>query len=113
MNPSWPVGNLGMKPTPIDQPCPKCGAKRDETCKNDKGRVIRGFHSQRWTKEEFIQAAGIARLDELQSVVVNQLEATKFALAREVCDVLRSQVSYFFTGLSGQDFAGWADLLKG
>ncbi len=55
----------------------------------------------------------IARLDELQSIAINQLEATKFSLSREVCDVLRSQVSYFFTGLSGQEFAGWADLLKG
>ena len=34
------------------------------------------------------------------------------ALAKEVCDILRSQASYFFTGLSGMEFAGWASLLK-
>ena len=54
----------------------------------------------------------IARLDEVQSIAENQLEATKFALAKEVCDILRSQASYFFTGLSGKEFGGWASLLK-
>jgi hypothetical protein len=54
----------------------------------------------------------IARLDEVQSIAENQLESTKFALAKEVCDILRSQVSYFLTGLSGKEFGGWASLLK-
>lgn len=54
----------------------------------------------------------IARLDEVQSIAENQLEPTKFALAKEVSDILRSQASYFFTGLSGKEFAGWASLLK-
>jgi hypothetical protein len=42
---------------PMDRPCPKCGAKADETCKNEKGQVIRGFHSERWPKEDASQAA--------------------------------------------------------
>jgi hypothetical protein len=54
----------------------------------------------------------IARLDELQSVAENQLEPTKFALSKEICDILRSQVSYFFTGLSGKEFGDWASLLR-
>ncbi len=54
----------------------------------------------------------IARLDEVQSVAENQLEPTKFALSKEICDILRSQVSYFFTGLSGKEFGDWASLLR-
>ena len=54
----------------------------------------------------------IARLDEVQSIAENQLEPTKFAHAKEVCDILRSQVSYFLTGLSGTEFGGWASSLK-
>jgi hypothetical protein len=54
----------------------------------------------------------IARLDEVQSIAENQLEPTKFALTTEICNILRSQVSYFFTGLSGKDFGDWAALLR-
>jgi hypothetical protein len=54
----------------------------------------------------------IARLDEVQSVAENQLEPTKFTLSKEICDILRSQVSYFFTGLSRKEFGDWASLLR-
>lgn len=46
------------KPMPFDRPCPKCGAKPNETCKNEEGLVIRGCHSERYPqKEDFSQAA--------------------------------------------------------
>jgi hypothetical protein len=54
----------------------------------------------------------IARLDEIQSVAENQILPTGFALTEDVREVFRSQVSFFFTGLSGGEFAGWAALLK-
>jgi hypothetical protein len=54
----------------------------------------------------------IARLDEIQSVAENQLLATGFSLCDDVREILRSQVSFFFAGLSGADFAGWASLFK-
>lgn len=54
----------------------------------------------------------VARLDEIQSVAENQLVATGYSLCNEVRDILRSQVSFFLTGLSGDDFAGWASLFK-
>jgi hypothetical protein len=54
----------------------------------------------------------IARLDEIQSVAENQLVATGYSLCDGVRDILRCQVSFFFTGLSGDDFVGWASLLK-
>lgn len=54
----------------------------------------------------------IARLDEIQSVAVNQLEPAEFALSPDVCKVLKSQVSYFYSGLSGNEFVEWAALLK-
>jgi hypothetical protein len=54
----------------------------------------------------------IARLDEVQSIAENQLEPTQFALSPDLCTILRSQLSYFFTGLSGKEFSEWAALLK-
>jgi hypothetical protein len=54
----------------------------------------------------------IARLDEIQSVAESQLLPTGYSLADDVSEILRSQVSFFFTGLSGGEFAGWAALLK-
>ena len=54
----------------------------------------------------------IARLDEIQSVAENQLSATGFSLCDDVREILRSQVSFFLTGLSGSEFAGWAALFK-
>jgi hypothetical protein len=54
----------------------------------------------------------LARLDEVQSVAENQLEPSGYALTPEICDILKSQVSYFFTELSGKEFAEWAALLK-
>jgi hypothetical protein len=54
----------------------------------------------------------VARLDEVQSIAENQLEPTRFALSPDLCAILRSQLSYFFTGLSGKEFSEWAALLK-
>lgn len=54
----------------------------------------------------------LARLDGVQSVAESQLEPTEFALSADVCKVLKSQVSYFYSGLSGDEFAVWAALLK-
>jgi hypothetical protein len=51
-------------------------------------------------------------LDEIQSVAENQLWPTGFSLSDDVREILRSQVSFFLTGLSGDEFAGWAALLK-
>jgi len=45
-----------MKPMPLNRPCPKCGARESETCKEN-GQVIRGFHSERWPKEDASQPA--------------------------------------------------------
>ncbi|MBZ5522454.1 MAG: hypothetical protein LAP21_09465 [Acidobacteriia bacterium] len=59
-----------------------------------------------------ITVDSIARLDEVQSVAVNQLAPSQFALSKEVTDIVRSQVSYFFTGLSGREFGEWATLLR-
>jgi hypothetical protein len=54
----------------------------------------------------------LARLDEIQSVAESQLQPTEFAVSAEVCKVLKSQVSYFYSGLSGNEFAEWAALLR-
>lgn len=59
-----------------------------------------------------ITVDSLARLDEVQSVAESQLEPSEFALSAEVCKVLKSQVSYFYSGLSGNEFAEWAALLK-
>ena len=59
-----------------------------------------------------ITVDSLARLDEVQSVADGQLEPTEFALSADVCKVLMSQVSYFYSGLSGDEFAMWAALLK-
>jgi len=40
-----------MEKLPLDRSCPKCRAKAGETCKNEKGLVIRGVHSERWPKK--------------------------------------------------------------
>ncbi len=54
----------------------------------------------------------IARLDEIQSVAESQLWPTGFSLSDDLREILRSQVSFFLGGLSGDEFAGWAALLK-
>ena len=59
-----------------------------------------------------ITVDSLARLDEVQSVAESQLEPTEFALSADVCKVLKSQVSYFYSGLSGNEFVEWAALLK-
>jgi hypothetical protein len=40
-----------MENMPFDRPNPKCGAKPEETCKNESGLVIRGAHTERWPKK--------------------------------------------------------------
>jgi hypothetical protein len=41
-----------MEDMPFSHPCPKCGAKPGETCKNENGKVIRGVHAERWPKKQ-------------------------------------------------------------
>jgi hypothetical protein len=59
-----------------------------------------------------LKVDSIARFDEVQSVAEHQLKPTGYALAPEVCDIAKSQASYFLTDLSGKDFGEWAALFK-
>jgi hypothetical protein len=54
----------------------------------------------------------IARFDELQSVDVAQLEPTGFAVNPEIVTIMKSQLSFFMTGLAGQPFQDWATELR-
>jgi hypothetical protein len=54
----------------------------------------------------------ILRLDELQSVAINNLERTDFCLSNEVNAIFRSQVGFFMSGIGGEDFLGYRELLK-
>lgn len=54
----------------------------------------------------------LARLDEIQSVAENHLEHSGFSLHPDIEQILRSQMSYFFTGLSAEDFATWVEMLR-
>jgi hypothetical protein len=52
----WETGD--MKQPPTDRPCPKCEAKTNNPCTNEKGQIMRGWHSERWpANEDFSQAA--------------------------------------------------------
>lgn len=53
----------------------------------------------------------LIRLDEVQSVAIQNLEHTGFSLSQEAVSVFRSQVSFFMGGSDGGDFAGYRDLL--
>jgi len=46
-----------MKQPPTDRSCPKCGAKPNDPCKNNKGQIMRGWHSERWPKKEDVSQA--------------------------------------------------------
>jgi hypothetical protein len=59
-----------------------------------------------------ISADSIARFDEIQSIVLNQLQPTGYCLAPDLVAIAKSQVSFHLTQLAGQDFAGWAELLR-
>lgn len=59
-----------------------------------------------------ITADSLARFDELQSVALHQLTPTGYCLSKDAVAIMRSQVSYYLTGLAGNEFAGWADLLR-
>ena len=54
----------------------------------------------------------VLRLDELQSVAINNLEHTDFCLSEEVKAIFRSQVGFFLSGSGGEEFLGYRDLLK-
>lgn len=54
----------------------------------------------------------LARFDELQSVDVATLEPTGYALNPEVVSILKSQLSFLLTGLSGEAFQRWAAQLR-
>ena len=54
----------------------------------------------------------IVRFDELQSVVVQQLEPTGYCLTKDITAIIRSQVSFYLTGLAADQFSGWADVLR-
>jgi hypothetical protein len=54
----------------------------------------------------------ILRLDELQSVAINNLERTDSCLSDELKAIFRSQVGFFMSGIGGEDFLGYRELLK-
>ncbi len=54
----------------------------------------------------------LARFDELQSVDVGNLEATGYTLNPEIVIILKSQLSFFLTGISGDRFQDWATQLR-
>jgi hypothetical protein len=53
----------------------------------------------------------LVRLDEVQSVAIQNLEHTGFSLSPEALAFFRSQVSFFMSGSDGGDFTGYRDLL--
>jgi hypothetical protein len=59
-----------------------------------------------------IQRDSLARFDEIQSVTMNNLEATEWSLAADVLTILRSQLSFFLTELSAEDFLSWRSELQ-
>ena len=65
----------------------------------------------------FLAASGpltedsLLRLDEVQSVAIQNLEHTGFCLSPEALAFFRSQVSFFMGGSDGGDFTGYRDLL--
>jgi hypothetical protein len=59
-----------------------------------------------------ITADSLARIDEVQSTALNQLDPTAYRLSADLVAIMRSQVSFYLTELAGQDFAGWAELLR-
>ena len=59
-----------------------------------------------------IQRDSILRLDELQSVAINNLENTRFRLAPDLEAVLRAQAAFFLAGTGGDEFVGYRELLK-
>ena len=54
----------------------------------------------------------LVRLDELQSIAINHLQPTGFALSAEALSLFRSQVSLFTGGSDGSEFAGYRDLFS-
>lgn len=53
----------------------------------------------------------LLRLDELQSVAIQNLDHTDFSLAPEALSVFRSQVSFFTGGNAGAEFLEYRDLI--
>jgi hypothetical protein len=58
-----------------------------------------------------ITVDSLVRLDEAQSVAIQNLEHTGYSLSDDALSVFRSQVSFFMGGADGGDFAGWRKLL--
>ena len=54
----------------------------------------------------------LLRLDEMQSVAINNLVHTPFCLAPEVSDILKSQAGFFVSGNGGEEYLGYRELLK-
>jgi hypothetical protein len=59
-----------------------------------------------------ISEDSLARFDEIQSVALAQLTPTGYSLSSDAVAIARSQVSFHLTGLSGKEFADWAEQLR-
>jgi hypothetical protein len=60
-----------------------------------------------------IERDSLLRFDEVQSVAMNNLETTEWRLADDVLAIVRSQLSFFLTGLSADEYLYWrAELQK-
>ncbi len=59
-----------------------------------------------------LEVDSLMRLDELQSVSINNLEPTGYALATDILAVARSQTAFFLSGSGGDDFISYRQLLK-
>jgi hypothetical protein len=58
-----------------------------------------------------IERDSLLRLDCLQSIATAQLEATGHSLSAEIVALLGAQVAFHLTGLAGDDYIGWRELL--
>lgn len=56
---------------------------------------------------------GLVRLDELQSIALQHLKPSGFALSPEALSLFRSQVSLFTGGSDGSEFVGYRELFAG
>jgi hypothetical protein len=54
----------------------------------------------------------LLRLDEMQSVAINNLAHTPFSLVPEVSGILKSQAAFFVSGNRGEEYLGYRELLK-
>jgi hypothetical protein len=54
----------------------------------------------------------LLRFDEVQSIAMNNLEATGWTLSDDVLAIVRAQLSFCLTGLSADDYLFWRDELQ-